>query len=183
MNSHKKRVILGIDPGSTVTGWGLVEHSRRRGEFLQYTVIDSGSARAPKSYPKAKRIYLLSQQIENVLIKYHFRIDEVYIEDIFLKRNTKTTIALGQIQGAFMDKIWRVLGLNPALISPARVRSRVGAGGRATKEETATWVRALTGIKKEMSLDESDAIAVALGGHFEKGSIPDGGPRPVEYDQ
>lgn len=178
MSSDKRRVILGIDPGSICTGWGIVEHVRRRGEYLQYRVVDSGSIKVPRSHQKSKRIHLISLQIANIMGLYKDKIDEVFIEDIFLKLNTKTTISLAQIQGSLMGKSYQILGVNPALISPARVRARVGAGGRASKAETAAWVRALTGIKKDMSFDESDAIAIALGGHFEKGSIPDGGRRP-----
>lgn len=114
------------------------------------------------------------------MTQYRDLIDEVFVEDIFLKRNTKTTITLGQIQGVIMSKSYQILGLNPALISPTRIRKSVGVGGDATKEGVARFVKNMTGWdKKKYSLDESDAIAVALGGHFEKGVMPNSGRRPV----
>ena len=133
----------------------------------------------PRSQPKPKRISRISSQIGDIMGKYRGQIQEIFIEDIFLKKNTGTTIALAQIQGALMARSYQILNLNPSLISPARVRARMGAGGSATKEEVARWVNAMTGYQKEMGLDESDAIAVALGGHFEKGTPPQSGRRPV----
>ena len=118
------------------------------------------------------------------MTQYRDLIDEVFIEDIFLKRNTKTTITLGQIQGVIMAKSYQILGLNPALISPARVRSSIGVGGDATKEEVARFVKSMMGWDKEgHSLDETDAIAVAWGGHQAKGIMPNSGRRPIyEFD-
>ena len=178
----KRRIIMGIDPGSVVTGWAIVEHSRQLGSHLQFKVLDSGSVKVPRSQPKAKRISYISTQVGNVMGKYRGRIHEVFLEDIFLRRNTKTTIALAQIQGALLAKSYQILSLNPALISPARIRKSIGMGGNATKEEVARLVQNMTGWHKgEYSLDETDAIAVALGGHFDKGVLPNTGERPT-YD-
>lgn len=180
--STKRRIIMGIDPGSVITGWAIVEHSRQLGSHLQFKVIDSGSVRVPRSQPKAKRISFISSEVGNLMGKYRGKIQEVFLEDIFLRKNTKTTIALAQIQGALLAKSYQILSLNPALISPARIRKSIGMGGNATKEEVARLVRNMTGWSKgEYSLDETDAIAVALGGHLEKGLMPNAGGRPT-YD-
>lgn len=178
----KKRIVMGIDPGSVVTGWAIVEHSRQLGSHLQFKVLDSGSVKVPRSQPKAKRISFISSQVGNIMGKYRGRIQEVFIEDIFLKRNTKTTIALAQIQGALLAKSYQILTLNPALISPARIRKSIGIGGDASKEQVARLIKNMMGWHKDdYSLDETDAIAVAWGGHFEKGLMPKTGGRPT-YD-
>lgn len=177
--SSKKRIIMGIDPGSIITGWGIVEDHRRLGEFLQYSIIDSGVVKIPKNHAKPRRLHAIAEKIGEIMTQYKGQIDEVCIEDVFLKRSVKTAIVLGQVQGTIMAKAYEILDVNPILISPARVRARIGAGGSAGKEQVAAWVRGLTGTQKDMTLDESDAIAIALGGHFERGSPPDGGRRPT----
>lgn len=179
--SSKKRIIMGIDPGSLISGWGIVEDHRRAGEFCQYSIIASGVARVTRNHPKGRRLYVIADEIGKVMNRFQGQIDEVCIEDIFMKKSVKTSIVLGQVQGALMAKSYEILDVNPILISPARVRARIGAGGAAGKEQTAAWVRGLTGCSKEMSFDESDAIAIALAGHFERGSPPQGGRRP-EYE-
>ena len=87
--------VLGIDPGSQTTGWGVVE-----GDGRKYSLIDFGSIRAPSSLKFSTRLLKMCNGLEDVIAKH--RPEACALEDAFLATNVKVSMKLGQVRGVGM---------------------------------------------------------------------------------
>lgn len=163
-----KKTFLGIDPGSIRTGWAVLQYYHRHGELLKITILDSGSIVVPKNYPRARRVNAIQQGIYNVLCE-NLNIEEVFMEDAFVKINARTAMALSQVHGVIMSSTWKSLETSPIVIPVALVRKILHIPPKATKEEVknhlATRYQFTYGNEKAGHFDQSDASAVALAGH------------------
>jgi len=134
--------ILGIDPGSRVLG---------------YAVVDAGARRADD--PLERRLAELAAGLEEIIAE--MAPDEVAVEDVFASRNARSALALGHARGVVLAAAGRA-GLHVAAYPPARVKQAVTGRGRAPKEQVAHMVRALMGMKSLPRADAADALAVAV---------------------
>lgn len=150
-------VILGIDPGSRTTGYGLI-----RIENGKQTYLDSGCVRivkANETLPLADRLRIVFDSISNLIADYHP--DEVAIEKVFLSKNADSALKLGQARGVAIVAA-AVHAIDVAEYSALEVKKSVVGTGRATKEQVQHMVTAILSLSSTPQEDAADALAVAL---------------------
>ena len=145
--------ILGLDPGSRVTGYGLVEEAGGRFRHLA-----SGCLR-PRGEDHLARLGELFRAVEALLAE--LRPEEVAVEQVFVRRNAASALKLGQARGALLGAV-AARGLRVAEYSPAEIKQALVGTGRARKEQVQHMVRALLGLDREPPQDAADALACAL---------------------
>ncbi len=147
-------VVLGIDPGSRCTGYGLVRE--RSG---QATLVDAGTIRTDPKAPVSERLGALHAGLA-ALIAAHAP-QEAAMEDVFVHRNPASALKLGQARGALLA-CCALHGLSVTGYEPTLVKKTVVGVGRAEKSQVAFMVGRILGSKQDLALDASDALAVAL---------------------
>ena len=148
-------IILGVDPGSWTTGFGLVEHETGRTRYLV-----SGRIQVPEGLELAARLVHLADALQAIVGNH--RPELVAIEKPFHGVNSRSAIVLAEARGALLVTLARG-GLAIEEYAPASVKSAVAGHGRADKSEVAKMVRLQLGLAaRPMGPDESDALAVAL---------------------
>ena len=146
--------VLGIDPGSRVTGFGVIESDGVRSRYL-----GSGCIRTNVDGSFPQRLGEIFNGVRAVLNEW--RPHEVAIEQVFVSRNASSALKLGQARGAAISAI--VTGELPVFeYTPAAVKQGLVGNGRAEKEQVQHMVRVILGMQGKMGLDESDALAIAL---------------------
>ncbi len=147
--------VLGIDPGSRVTGFGVVGAA---GGVV--TVIASGTVASPANAGFAARLRAVHEGIRAVIARHEP--DEAAIEDAFLGKNVKTVAQISQVRGVLLLAL-EMAGLPVTEYSPREVKLAVSGNGNASKEQVERMVARLLALPaRSGSLDESDALAVAL---------------------
>ena len=150
--SGTREVILGIDPGTVVTGYGVVE---RRGNALSH--VASGVIRPRRGEQMPDRLAEVFRGIEE-LIETH-QPDVLVVEEAFFGDNAKTAIKLGQARGIALV-LGALHGVKIAEYSPRSIKQAVVGTGRATKEQVAYMVtRVLSLDAVPEPLDAADALA------------------------
>ncbi len=145
--------VLGIDPGSRVTGFGLIETDGIHSRYLGSGCIRTADGDFPQ------RLGEIFNGIRAVLDEW--RPQEVAIEQVFVSRNASSALKLGQARGAAISAI--VTRELPVFeYTPAAVKQGLVGNGRAEKEQVQHMVRVILGMQGKMGLDESDALAIAL---------------------
>lgn len=152
-------VILGIDPGSHVTGFGLIEADPRRLVHLRHGVILLG-----EDVPFAEKLARLSQSLGEILAQH--RPQQVVLEKIFLGRNADSAFKLGHARGVLMAEAARA-GVEVVEYAARQVKKGVTGNGGAGKEDVRVVVQRLLGIAGIQRLDASDALALACHHAFE----------------
>jgi crossover junction endodeoxyribonuclease RuvC len=145
--------ILGIDPGSRLTGYGIIE--RRNGRD---TYIEGGCIRIEaEAWPERLRIIFegVSQ-----LVDQH-RPDEMAIEKVFMHRNADSALKLGQARGAAICALV-ARGLPVSEYTPTEIKQAVVGKGNAAKQQVQHMIRALLKLTQAPQADCADALAVAL---------------------
>jgi crossover junction endodeoxyribonuclease RuvC len=158
--------ILGIDPGSRITGWGLIE---MRGSDL--AGLDHGSFRLPDELPLAGRLALLHDALTGLLTRVGPV--EVAVEDIYVARNVRSALILGHARGVILLACAQA-GLEVHEYPANTVKQSVlgQAGAAATKERIGFMVRALLGLSEVPGpADVTDALACAIC-HAHRRSLP-----------
>jgi crossover junction endodeoxyribonuclease RuvC len=152
-------LVLGIDPGTRVTGFGAVRRENGR-----YLCVERGAVRPKASAPLADRLLHLHDELDSIARRV--APDIVAVEDCFYAKNIKSTLKIGHVKGLVLVVAARH-GLEVAEYSPRRVKQSVCGQGGATKEQVQFMVkRMVTDPNGEVeSLDVTDAIAVALCHH------------------
>jgi crossover junction endodeoxyribonuclease RuvC len=146
--------VLGLDPGSVRTGWGVVE---RAGQGARG--IAAGVIRVPESAPLAERLALIHAGVVNVLAEY--KPEAVAVEDIFFARFPRAALMLGHARGVAILAVAQA-GLLVSAYPPSVVKRAVVGSGRAEKSQVALLVGALLGLKQLPAEDATDALAVAI---------------------
>ena len=146
-------IILGIDPGSRVTGFGLITNSANRIEY-----VHSGNIRTSgDSLPQ--RLGHIFGEIEAVIRRY--RPEQMSIENVFMSRNADSALKLGQARGAAICAAHRA-GLEIAEYAPREIKQAIVGTGAANKEQVQHMVKRLLGIHQELQADEADGLAIAI---------------------
>jgi crossover junction endodeoxyribonuclease RuvC len=147
--------VLGIDPGSEVTGWGVIEGDARR-----YRLLEFGSIRSSAKQRFSARLLGISQGIEQIIERYNP--DACAIEDGFLATNVKVTLKLGQVRGVAIVAAERA-ALEIHEYSPRLVKQTVVGYGNAEKHQVQEMVRVLLSLASPPEpQDAADALAVAI---------------------
>ncbi|KAB7628291.1 crossover junction endodeoxyribonuclease RuvC [Alkalilimnicola sp. S0819] len=145
--------ILGIDPGSRLTGFGLIEADGRQARYLTSGVIRTGAG----SFPE--RLRIIFEQLSVVLDSNPPTV--VAVEQVFVHRNPGSALKLGQARGAAICACV-ARGLPVAEYSPSEIKQAVVGSGRAGKDQVQYMVKMLLKLSGELQEDASDALAVAL---------------------
>lgn len=154
MAASSSSLIMGIDPGSRFTGYGLV---RRRGRELRR--LASGRIRLPVKAPPEQRFARLLEELDKVLEAE--APDQVAVEDIFTHRNARSALMLGQARGVVLAAVGR-RGLAVTAYPPATIKKAVSGHGQATKQQIQRMVMVLLGLTEAPAEDEADALAAAI---------------------
>lgn len=146
--------ILGIDPGSRVTGYGIIDSDGRHSRHVFSGCICTQS----KIFPQRLGEIFAGIQL---LVKEHAP-EEVAVEQVFMASNAASALKLGHARGAAVTAA--VMADLPVFeYSPRAVKQALVGTGAAEKEQVQHMIRLLLGVRQaRMSLDESDALAVAL---------------------
>ena len=146
--------ILGIDPGSRATGFGLVETINNR---LSY--VKSGCIRPSPKNDFCDRLNFIYKELIKIIDIYSPNV--MAIEDIFVAKNVRSALKLGQVRGAVMIASVNN-GIKVAEYPATKVKQALVGNGRAEKNQVAEMVKLILKIEKPKSLDEGDALAVAI---------------------
>lgn len=147
-------LVLGIDPGSRRTGFGVVE---RRGNVFRALI--HGHVSPPPRVDLANRVYTISERIGEVIDRWSP--DAVALEEAFYHESVRSTLVLGHVRGALMVAAVR-RSLEVAEYSPREIKLSVTGSGAAAKEQVAFMVRRLLAVEGPLGPDAADALAVAL---------------------
>lgn len=145
--------ILGIDPGSRVTGYGLIDVDGMKYRHLAHGCIRCAIGELPE------RLLRIHSELAAVIAEH--RPDEVAIESVFVRRNVASALVLGQARGAAILAV-AGQGLSLAEYAPAKVKSAIVGNGRAEKAQVQHMVRALLELEKTPPADAADALAIAV---------------------
>jgi crossover junction endodeoxyribonuclease RuvC len=157
--------VLGIDPGSETTGWGVVEGDS---DGRRYHLIEFGVVKLSSSASFSSRLLKISQTLEKVIGK--LKPDACAIEEAFYANNPKVTLKLGQVRGVALLAA-EAASLEIGEYSPRLVKQTVAGYGNAEKHQVQEMVRVLLSLTSVPEPhDAADALAVAIC-HFHHAGI------------
>ncbi len=149
--------ILGIDPGTRIVGYGLVDCGRRGG--AGFTYVECGVIRLDPEDVMPRRLLVLAGALGEIIDEYAPAV--VALESAFYGVNASSALKLGQARGAIM-LVAAQHGLPVAEYAPALVKRAVVGHGRATKQDVQTRIKLLCRLTREPLSDAADALALAL---------------------
>ncbi len=148
-------IILGIDPGIAVTGYGVIQFHNGTSECIAFGAIRTGD-----DQKKEIRLFSIFQRLNEIIQEYHP--DMVAVEQLFFNRNTKTALAVGESRGVVLLTV----GMNQLPLyeyTPLQVKECLTGYGRATKNQVREVVQMELNMEKPpRPIDASDALAIAL---------------------
>ncbi len=149
--------ILGIDPGTATTGYGVVDYRAGREKMVTYGTIKTDSGMA-----MPLRLYRIKLQLEQLLQEY--LPDKVAVEELFYNRNSKTVITVAQSRGVILMTA-AAAGLPVLEYTPLQVKQAVVGYGNAEKRQVQLMVQRILGMKEMPRPDDAaDALAIAICG-------------------
>lgn len=146
--------ILGIDPGTLATGWGVVQSDGQRVHHLGHGVLRTRSRE-----PLWARLHAIHEGVCEVLAE--LRPEVLVIEQVYVSRNVQSALKLGHARGAVMVACVAA-GLQVHEYTASRVKSAVAGSGRADKHQVQEMVRVILGLPEAAPEDASDALAAAI---------------------
>ncbi len=155
-------IILGLDPGSRITGYGVID---ARGQTVHY--LDSGCIRTAKGELSARLLEIFTgvcQLMETYLPT------QVAIEQVFMHKNANTALKLGHARGVAMVAC-ASHRLHVAEYSPRQIKQAVVGYGAAEKEQVKEMVMRLLKLTQKPQTDASDALAVAICHHHSQSGL------------
>lgn len=145
--------ILGIDPGSLTTGYGVIESDGSHNRYIASGPIKAGAD------DLAGRLKVIFEQVSLVIEEYQPEV--VAIEQVFMNRNADSALKLGQARGAAVTAA--AMLRKPVVEYTARlIKQSVAGKGSASKQQVQHMVRVLLNYQGRLQADEADALAVAL---------------------
>ncbi|HEY1974309.1 MAG TPA: crossover junction endodeoxyribonuclease RuvC [Pseudonocardia sp.] len=148
--------VLGIDPGLTRCGIGVVDSSGGR----QVRCVDYGVVRTPADMPVERRLLAVAEEVERMIALH--RPGVVAIERVFSQTNVRTVMGTAQASGVVALVAARA-GLPVRFHTPSEVKAAVTGQGRAGKEQVAAMVTRVLGlVEKPRPADAADALALAI---------------------
>lgn len=148
-------VILGIDPGIAIVGYGVVDY-----KAPNFRTISFGAVTTEAGVPVNKRIATIYDDVKTVIERY--RPDAIAIEELFFNTNQKTAIQVAMARGAI------ILAAEHCRVrtyeyTPLQVKQSVVGFGRAEKKQVIAMVRSMLNLGTELKLDDTaDALAIAI---------------------
>lgn len=146
--------VLGIDPGSHVTGWGVVE-----GDWREMRHVASGTIRLDDRMRLGERLSVLHAAITRIAAEHSP--SEAAVERVFVARNADSALKLGHARGVVLLALHQS-GLRAHEYAPAQVKKTVSGRGRAEKSQMVAMMRILLGLDSNPAEDAADALAIAM---------------------
>ena len=160
----EERIILGIDPGTTIMGFGLIKVVGKKMEFMQLNELLLQKYNDP--YVKLKLIF---ERTIHLIDTYHP--DEIAIEAPFFGKNVQSMLKLGRAQGVAM-----AAGLSREVpiteYAPKKIKMAITGNGNASKEQVAKMLQSMLGLKTiPKNLDSMDGLAAAVCHFYNEGRV------------
>ena len=159
-----EKIILGIDPGTTIMGFGLIKVVGKQMEFLQMNELLLSKYKDP--YTKLKLIF---ERTVELIDTYHP--DEIAIEAPFFGKNVQSMLKLGRAQGVAMAAgLSRQIPITEYL--PKKIKMAITGNGNASKEQVAKMLQNTLGLKTlPKNLDSTDGLAAAVCHFYNSGRV------------
>jgi crossover junction endodeoxyribonuclease RuvC len=154
--------VLGVDPGSQATGYGVID---RVGSELRW--IAHGVLRPPRRAALALRLAALMEQLRAVIAQY--APDVASVEDVFVAASPRSALVLGQARGASLAALGAA-AIPLVQYAPARIKLAVAGNGRAAKDQVQRMVKRTLVLACAPAADAADALAAAIC-HARAGSL------------
>ncbi len=147
--------IIGIDPGTGILGFGVIESDAGKNQL-----VDAGVIRTPVKEDDAVRLQTIFEEITDIIAQTHPQ--EMSIEKLFFAQNVTTAMTVAQARGVVL-LAGRQAGLEIAEYTPLQIKQALTGYGRAEKKQMQEMVRVLLGLKEVPRPDDcADALAAAL---------------------
>ncbi|EPR09281.1 crossover junction endodeoxyribonuclease RuvC [Ruminiclostridium papyrosolvens] len=148
-------IIMGIDPGFAITGYGVVKYEGNKFSVLDYSAITTGA-----SMKFSDRLLVLYNELEKLIDKY--KPDAISIEELFFNKNIKTALTVGHGRGVAVLAAAKS-GIDIFEYTPLQVKQSVVGYGRAEKAQIQQMVKAILNLPAIPKPDDvADALAVAI---------------------
>ena len=148
-------IILGIDPGFAIVGYGIIEYSGSR-----FKVIDYGAIETPTGIPMEERLSMIFDGIRKLIDTYHP--DHMAVEELFFNTNITTGIRVAEARGVIITCAYK-MGVKVFEYTPLQVKQSVVGYGRAEKKQVISMVTSILKLPKPPKPDDTaDAIAIAI---------------------
>jgi crossover junction endodeoxyribonuclease RuvC len=155
MERGENMVILGIDPGLAIVGWGVLDYDKNRFRPLAY-----GSINTPAGMETADRLARIHHDLSAIID--HYRPTEMAVEELFFTKNITTGIRVAEARGVIL-MTGREKGLTLAEYTPMQVKQAVVGYGLAEKNQVMDMTRRLLKLKAIPKPDDAaDALAIAI---------------------
>lgn len=154
-NRNGTSIVLGVDPGTLTTGFGVIMRTKN-----SLRLLGCGTVRNPANASMPVRLYRIYRELKAVIDKYHP--DELAIESAFYGKNAQSALKLGHARGvAILAAVENQIPTTE--YSPREVKKAVVGNGAASKEQVQFMVKSMLRINNtKMLLDTSDAVAIAI---------------------
>jgi len=162
------KIILGIDPGTTIMGYGLIHVKGKKMELIQMGVLHLSKLGSHEL--KLKRIFERTLQLVD-----EYKPDEFAVEAPFFGKNVQSMLKLGRAQGVAMSAaLYRDVPIFE--YAPKKIKMAITGQGTASKEQVAAMLKSILNIKEmPKHLDASDGLAAAVCHHFQRSPGKGGG--------
>ena len=148
-------IILGIDPGLAIVGWGVIEYKNTRFRTIAY-----GSIQTPAGMRTEERLSKIYDGMQELISTYHP--EAVAVEELFFNTNVTTGIRVAEARGVILLAAEQA-GLAIQEYTPMQVKKAVVGDGKAEKKQVITMVTMLLGLKESPKPDDTaDALAIAI---------------------
>jgi crossover junction endodeoxyribonuclease RuvC len=149
-------IVLGIDPGTATTGYGLVDEDNDGG----LSIVDYGVILTPSQQSMPERLLLINRKLREIIFLHHPVCGAV--EKLFFQRNVRTALSVGQARGVILLSMAEA-GLDIFEYTPLEVKQSVVGYGGADKQQVQQMVRALLGLANIPQPDDAaDSLAIAI---------------------
>lgn len=147
--------VIGIDPGTAIVGYGIIDFKDNK-----YEVVDYGCIYTHKDLPMPKRLLKISEDLSSLLEKY--KPDHMAVEELFYFKNNKTVISVGQARGVIvLEGVRKDISL--ADYTPLQVKMGITGYGKAEKKQVQLMVQKVLKLKEIPKPDDAaDALAIAV---------------------
>lgn len=168
----KSTIILGIDPGTVVMGYGLIQIMGSTIKLVDMDILKPGKVDDPY-----KKLQLIYNTVSGLIVKY--KPDVFAIEAPFFGKNVQSMLKLGRAQGVAIAAAMRH-GLAVTEYAPKKIKQSITGNGNASKEQVLKMLQRLLNFKEDpKSFDASDALAVAVCHYFQENSVLAGAGKKV----
>ena len=156
-----EKIILGIDPGTTIMGYGLILVQSKKFKLINMGVLNLSKLKTHEL--KLKKIFERTLQLIE-----EYKPDELAVEAPFFGKNVQSMLKLGRAQGVAMSAaLYRDIPIFE--YSPKKIKMSITGNGNASKEQVASMLKSLLNIKElPKHLDATDGLAAAVCHHFQK---------------